>query len=430
MSGEPRRTLDLRPGELAPFVLSFVAFTALLSASYVLRPIRDALGIQGGVHTYPWLFTGTFVATLALYPLLGAIASRTTRTLFAVIVYALVMVGLLVFRVLIERDPHGQVLARAFFIWVSVFNVLLVSVFWSVVTDAFSNQQGRRLFGPIAAGGTAGALLGPLLARSLVSGIGVPGLLLVAAALVAITIACVIALNRAAQHLAASSDDGETAGLARDLKIGGTTLDGLKRVVRSRYLSGIAVYIVLLTATATVAYFQQGWIVQHLIPDTESRTELFATLDLCTNGITLLIQILLTRALLRRVGLGQVLAILPLVTAIGFAGLAAAPVLVVFAVFQVVRRAGDYGLARPAREILFTVVPREDKFKAKNVIDVVVYRASDAAFAWATLLLSLAGLGVVATSLVALPLCAVWIACAISLGRQERRIAQEKESPA
>src|SRR6188768_2215664 len=174
MSGEPRRTLDLRPGELAPFVLSFVAFTALLSASYVLRPIRDALGIQGGVHTYPWLFTGTFVATLALYPLLGAIASRTTRTLFAVIVYALVMVGLLVFRVLIERDPHGQVLARAFFIWVSVFNVLLVSVFWSVVTDAFSNQQGRRLFGPIAAGGTAGALLGPLLARSLVSGIGVP----------------------------------------------------------------------------------------------------------------------------------------------------------------------------------------------------------------------------------------------------------------
>src|ERR1044071_8343685 len=161
MSAEPRRTLDFRPGELVPFALSFVAFTALLSASYVLRPLRDALGIQGGVHTYPWLFTGTFVATLVLYPILAAIATRTTRTLFAVITYAIVMSGLRVFRVLIARDPHDHVLARAFFIWVSDFNVLLVSTFWSVMTDVFNNEQGRRLFGPIAAGGTAGALLGP-----------------------------------------------------------------------------------------------------------------------------------------------------------------------------------------------------------------------------------------------------------------------------
>ncbi len=425
MSAEPRRTLDFRPGELAPFALSFLAFTALLSASYVLRPLRDALGIQGGVNTYPWLFTGTFVATLVLYPILAAIATRTTRTLFAVITYALVMVSLLVFRVLIERDPHGQVLARAFFIWVSVFNVLLVSTFWSVMADVFSNEQGRRLFGPIAAGGTAGALLGPLLARSLVSGIGVPGLLLVAAALVAITIACVVALSRAGFTAGANSDRP-----ARDLPIGGTTLDGIKSVARSRYLRGIAGYIVLLTATATIAYFQQGWIVQHLIPDTESRTELFATLDLVTNGVTLLIQVILTRWLLARVGLSTVLAILPLVTAIGFLGLAAAPVLAVFAVFQVFRRASDYGVARPAREILFTVIPREDKFKAKNVIDVVVYRASDAGFAWLTLLMSAGGLGVVATSLVALPLCAVWAAGAVALGRQERRIAQQKESSA
>ena len=425
MSVEPRRTLDFRPGELAPFALSFVAFTALLSASYVLRPLRDALGIQGGVHTYPWLFTGTFVATLVLYPILAAIATRTTRTLFAVITYTLVMIGLLVFRVLIERDPHDQVLARAFFIWVSVFNVLLVSTFWSVMTDVFTNEQGRRLFGPIAAGGTAGALLGPILARSLVSGIGVPGLLLVAAALVALTIACVVALNRAGW-----SAGGEGGRAPRDLPIGGTTLDGLKSVVRSRYLSGIAGYIVLLTATATIAYFQQGWIVQHVIPDTESRTELFATLDLVTNGVTLILQIVLVRWLFARVGLSLVLAILPVVTALGFLGLAAAPVLGVFAVFQVFRRASDYGLARPAREILFTVVPREDKFKAKNVVDVVVYRASDASFAWLTLLMSTAGLGVAATSLVALPLCAVWTAGAIALGRQERRIAQEKESPA
>jgi AAA family ATP:ADP antiporter len=423
MSSTSRRALDFRPGEVVPFALSFTAFTALLTASYVLRPLRDALGIQAGVNTYPWLFTGTFIVTLVLYPLFGAIATRTTRTIFAVIVYAIVMLGLLAFRVLIEEDPHDQDLARAFFVFVSVFNVLLVSTFWSVMTDVFSNEQGHRLFGPIAAGGTAGALLGPLLARQLVAGVGVPGLLLVAAALIALTIACVVALNRAGR-----ATRGEAGG--RDLPIGGTTLDGVASLVRSRYLLGIAGYILLLSGTATIAYFQQGWIVQHILTDSESRTELFATLDLFTNGITLLIQIMLARVLLRRLGLPRVLAILPVVTAIGFLGLAGAPVLIVFAVFQVVRRASDYGLARPGREILFTVVPREDKFKAKNVIDVVVYRASDAGFAWLTALMAAAGLGVVSTSLVALPLCAAWTVLAIALGRQERRIAQEKEKPA
>jgi AAA family ATP:ADP antiporter len=426
MSSPPtRRPLDFRPGELVPFALSFLAFTALLTASYVLRPLRDALGIQAGVNTYPWLFTGTFAVTLVLYPLLGAVASRTTRTLFAVITYTIVMLGLLAFRVLIARDPHDQFLARAFFVFVSVFNVLLVSIFWSVMADVFTNEQGHRLFGPISAGGTAGALVGPLLARELVGTVGVPGLLLVAAALVALTIACVVALNRAGS--ARAPDD---KGVMRDLAIGGTTLDGLKSVARSRYLLGIAGYIVGLSGTATIAYFQQGWIVQHILTDSESRTELFATLDLVTNGITLVIQILLARMLLRRIGLPWVLAALPIITALGFIGLAAAPVLAVFALFQVVRRASDYGLARPGREILFTVIPREDKFKAKNVIDVVVYRASDASFAWLTALMAMGGLGVATTSLVALPLCAGWAALAVGLGRQERRIALDKEKSA
>lgn len=425
MSSSPRRNLDVRPGEIASFALSFLAFTALLSASYVLRPLRDALGIQAGVNTYPWLFTGTFAVTLVLYPLLGAIASRTTRTLFAVITYTIVMLGLLVFRVLIARDPHDQALARAFFVFVSVFNLLLVSIFWSVMADVFTNEQGHRLFGPISAGGTTGALVGPLLAKGLVGSVGVPGLLLVAAALVALTIACVVALNRSGRARAA-----DAGGVMRDLAIGGTTLDGMKSLARSRYLLGIAGFILCLSGTATIAYFQQGWIVQHILTDSESRTELFATLDLVTNGITLIIQILLARMLLRRIGLPWVLAGLPIITALGFIGLAAAPVLAVFALFQVMRRASDYGLARPGREILFTVIPREDKFKAKNVIDVVIYRASDAGFAWLTALMAAGGLGVASTSLVALPLCAAWTALAIWLGRREQRIARDKESPA
>jgi AAA family ATP:ADP antiporter len=413
------RTLDLRSGELAPVALSFFCFFALLSASYVLRPIRDALAIEGGVHTFHWLFTGTFVGTLVLYPLLGAIASRTTRTMFAVITYTLVMLSLVVFRVLFERGAADELTARAYFIWVSVFNVLLVSIFWSVMADVFTNEQGRRLFGPIAAGGTAGALVGPILTHQLVSGIGVPGLLLVAAALIAIAIACVVALRRLV---------GRASDSAADLPIGGTTLDGLGRVARSSYLLGISGYVLLLTATATIAYFQQGWIVEHAVPDREARTELFAALDLVTNCTTLLIQMLVTRKLVRAMGLPVVLAILPIVAAAGFMALAIAPVLMVFGTIQIARRASEHGLGRPGREILFTVVPREDKFKAKNVIDVVVYRGSDAAFAWVTAGMAAIGFGVATTSLVALPLCAVWVALAIWLGRQERRIARPKES--
>src|SRR5690606_11279556 len=181
----PRRSLDVRRGELAPLALAFVCFFCLLSATYVLRPLRDALGIEAGVHTYHWLFTGTFVATLVLYPALGAIASRTTRTRFAVLVYGGVALSLVGCRALLASDISEVILARGFFVWVSVFNVLLVSVFWGVMADVFTSEQGVRLFGPIAAGGTAGALVGPAMTRALAGQLGTTGLLAVAAALLA-----------------------------------------------------------------------------------------------------------------------------------------------------------------------------------------------------------------------------------------------------
>jgi len=430
----------MRRGELMAAGLSFLCFFCLLSTNYVLRPIRDALGVEGGVENYALLFSGTFVVSLALYPVLGALASRTTRTHFAVAVFAAIAASLVGFRLLLGADLPERLLASAFFIWASVFNLILTSVFWGVMADVFDNEQGRRLFGVIAAGGTAGAMAGPLLTRSIVHAVGVEGLLLVAAGMMIAALGCVVALGRAARTAGGGEIGGEVgresavgvggaAAAPREPIIGGKILAGLSSVARSRYLLAIAAFILLLTTTATFVYFQQGWIVERELSSRADRTAFFATIDLWTNLITVVVQLVVMRFLVRRLGVTGLLLALPLITGLGFAVLAIAPVLSALAVFQVVRRTGEYGLARPAREILFTLVSREDKFKAKNVVDVVIYRGGDAAAAWLNVGLTSAGLGVGATALCAIPLCGVWAVTSGALGRMEkrRRLAADRE---
>jgi AAA family ATP:ADP antiporter len=410
----PRLT-DVRAGEVVSAALSFACHFSLLSANYVVRPIREALGVEGGIENYPWLFTGTLVSTLAIYPLLGALASRTTRTRFAAGVFAVIAASLIGFSLLLRSDLPEVRVGQAFFVWVSVFNLILTSVFWGVMADVFSNEQGRRLFGVIAAGGTAGAMVGPFTTRLLVSRLGVEGLLLLAAGLIAAALACVIGLARVAPR------SGGAAPREPEPVIGGAVFDGLSHVARSPYLRAISLYILFLTATATFVYFQQGWIVNRELAGRAERTEFFATLDTVTNVLTLVVQLFLTRAIARRLGVTALLVALPLVSAAGLGLLAAAPALLAVGLFQAVRRMSDYGLARPGREILFTVVSREDKFKAKNVVDVVVYRGGDAATAWLNTGLKAAGLGIGAVGLAALPLCALWAFTARALGRMEER---------
>ena len=405
------RASRVRRGEWVLAALSFLCFFCLLSTNYVLRPIREAFGVEGGLTNLAVLFSGTFVVTLLVYPLLGALASRTTRTHFAVAVLSTIAASLLGFRALLGTDVSELALGNALFVWISVFNVLLTSLFWGVMADVFDNDQGRRLFGMIAAGGTSGAMAGPLLTRSIVHAVGVEGMLLVAAGLMMVALGCVVALGRIARGAAGG------AAPPRDPVIGGTIFSGLRSVTRSRYLLGIAGYILLLTTTATFVYFQQASIVERSFEGRAERTAFFATLDLWSNVLTIVIQLGVTRLLVRRLGVTGLLVALPLV----FAILAMAPTLAVLAVFQVMRRTGEYGLARPGREILFTLVSREDKFKAKNVVDVVVYRGGDAAVAWLNIGLTGAGLGVGATALCALPLCGVWVATGVALGRMERR---------
>jgi AAA family ATP:ADP antiporter len=294
-----------------------------------------------------------------------------------------------------------------------VFNFILASVFWGLMADVFSNEQGRRLFGAIAAGGTAGAFSGPLMTRALVHLVGVEGMLLVTAGFVGLALACVAGVARGGRARE------ETGGFPPDSIIGGRVLAGLTNVARSPYLLTLCATVVLLSTTATVLYFQQLWIVEREISDRADRTAFFAVVDFWAQSITLVTQLLLTRWLVRRVGVTGLLVAVPLVIGVSFVLLAIAPVLASFAIAQVLRRAGESGLGRPAREILFTVVPREDKFKAKNVVDVVVYRGSDAAMSWLTI--ALVGVGARAMALAALPLCALWIVISVALGRMEER---------
>ena len=261
-------------------------------------------------------------------------------------------------------------------------------------------------------------MCGTITTRLLVRAFGVEGMLLIAAVLIVGALGCVAGLSRGPRT-------GDGSASSRDPIIGGHLLDGLSHVARSRYLLTICASILLLTSTATFVYFQQAWIVDREIGDRAGRTEFFADVDFGAQMLTLLVQLILTRWAIRRVGLTGLLVAVPLVTGLGFAALAIAPALAVVAVAQVLRRASENGLGRPGREILFTVVSREDKFKAKNVVDVVVYRGGDAVVGWLNVGLKAAGLGLGALALAALPLCALWVFTGVALGRMEERRRRE-----
>ena len=433
-----RRLVDVREDEWKAMLWAFAYFFALLCGYYILRPVRDEMGIAGGVKQLPWLFTGTFAGMLIAVPLFSALVARFPRRRFIPYTYRFFAVNILVFYALLEMGQGTAWVARGFFIWVSVFNLFVISVFWSFMADLFRNEQGKRLFGFIAAGGTTGALTGPVLTAGLVGALGPANLLLVSALFLEAAVLCVGRLNRwsaaqterqemessaerAAPESAATAPD---AAGSSDAVIGGDIWAGFTRVVRSRYLSGIAAFILLFTTMSTFLYLEQAQIVADHSNDPARRTAIFATIDLLVNVLTILLQTLLTGRILRRVGIGAGLALVPAISVVGFLVLAAAPGLLVLAIFQGVRRSVDYAITRPAREILFTVLPREDKYKGKNFIDTVVYRGGDAASGWLYSGLAAVGLGLGGIALVAVPLAALWGATGYWLGRRQDALQQ------
>lgn len=414
-----RRVVDAKPGEVPALLWSFAYFFCLLCGYYILRPVRDEMGIQGGVENLQWLFTGTFLAMLAAVPFFGWASARLPRPRLLPVVYLFFVANLLAFWALFHWALAPAATARAFFIWVSVFNLFVVSVFWSFMADIYSNEQARRLFGFIAAGGSAGAIAGPALTAGLVAGVGVFNLLLLSAALLALALVCIGRLGRWARQ----------APRAAEAALGGGMLAGVRLVLRSPYLLGMCAFVLLYTTLATFLYFEQAHIVRDAFPDSALRTRWFARLDMAVNTLTFFGQVFLSARLIAAIGLPLTLALLPAFSVFAFLALALAPTLAVLIIIQVLRRAGGFAITAPAREVLFTVVTREQKYKSKNFIDTVVSRGADVLSGWLFVLLSGIGLGLGGVALVAVPLALAWLAVAFALGRTQERLKARGQQP-
>ena len=417
-----RRVMPATPQERAAALWSFAYFFALLAGYYVLRPLRDQMGIAGGVKNLPWLFTATFVTLLVAQPLYGALVARLPRARFIPIVYHFFVANLVLFWVLLTFDIAPVVIARVFFVWVSVFNLFAVAVFWSFMADLFSSEQGKRLFGFIGAGGKAGALLGPIITIWLSVPLGPVNLMIVAAIFLELAVFCIYRLERAAVTHAGPK--------ASDENIGGSAFAAIPELVRSPYILGIGLWVALLSYAATILYFEQAHIVSEAVKSAGSQTRIFASIDLAVSILTLITQVLLTGQLLKRVNTGVAAAVLPAVYIVGFAVLAAMPTLIVVMTVQVVQRWMNFAIANPARHLFFTVVTREEKYKAKNLVDVVVYRGSDALSGWIFDSLQALGLKLGAIALCSLPVVAGWFALSLVLGRaHEKRFTQSGAGP-
>jgi AAA family ATP:ADP antiporter len=416
------RVVNVRPPEVRALAWSFAYFFCLLAGYYVLRPLRDEMGIAGGVRNLPWLFTATFFVMLAVVPVFGAVVARLARRVFIPLVYHFFVVNIAIFWLLLALDLGTVQVARVFFVWISVFNLFAVSVFWSFMADLYASEQGKRLFGFIAAGGSAGALLGPALAIGLAGPLGPVNLLLVAGLLLEAAVLCAARLEAAATQLRpAGAAPAAAAGAPPDAGLGGGWLDGVVLVLRSPYLAGVALWVALLSLAGTFLYFQQANIVAAASDDPAVRTRIFATIDLAIGILTILVQLAATGRLIQRFGAGPAAAFLPLVFGLGFFALWLAPVLWVVIAFQAAQRAANFAISNPAREVLFTVLAREEKYKAKNVIDIVVFRGADAASGWLFAALRGLGLELGAISAATVPVTAAWLALALALGRAHER---------
>ncbi|MFJ4394624.1 NTP/NDP exchange transporter [Pseudomonas sp. NPDC089396] len=370
--------LNIRPGEGPAVVAGLALFYLLFTGYFMLRPVRETMGVAGGVDNLQWLFTGTFIATLACLPLFGWLASKVRRRHILHWTYGFFVSNLLLFAVLFACQPDDVGQARAFYIWLSVFNLLTISLAWSVLTDLFASEQGKRLFGLLAAGASLGGLSGPILGALLVAPLGHAGLVMLAGLFLLGSMVAAEYLQRWRDRhpLPAASEQPDSRPL------GGNPFAGATAVLRSPYLLGIALFVVLLASVSTFLYFEQARIVSETFTDRTRQTQVFGLIDSVVQVLAILTQVFITGRLARRMGVGVLLVAVPLVMAAGFLWLALAPVFAVFVVVMVVRRAGEYALVRPGREMLFTVLPAEDKYKAKSFIDTVVYRGGDALSGW------------------------------------------------
>jgi ATP:ADP antiporter, AAA family len=416
-----RRLVVLQPGE-APALLGSFATLFFMFASYtILRPVRDALGITSGLEKIPYLFWGVFVVMLVLQPLYGWLTSRYPRAVFLPWVYGFFIANLLGFYVWFRLEADHTWIARTYFVWVSVFNLFVVAAFWSLMADLFTREQAGRVFGFIWAGASTGGLIGPFVAHELAVPVGAINLLPISAVLLTVSLVLMISVIRLQRRQAAATRVEGTP--QADAALGGSVWAAFAQVVRSPYLLGIALFVLLMTWVSTFLYLEQQAFVARAFATADERTRFFGGIDFWVQAASLLMQLLLFGRLFKWVGLRAMLVSVPVIMTAGYALVALAPRFMVLVVVYAVRRVGDYALTRPCRDALFTVVSREEKYKAKSLIDTFVYRGGDAlSGSLYKELTGSFGAGPAAIGWVGAAISALWSVLALALGKaQEQR---------
>jgi ATP:ADP antiporter, AAA family len=428
-----RRLVVLQPGEAPALLASFATLLCVFSSYTILRPVRDAMGITSGLEKIPYLFWGVFLVMLALQPVYGWLTSRFPRTVFLPWVYGFFAANLVAFYVWFRLESDHTWIARTYFVWVSVFNLFVVATFWSLMADVFTREQAGRLFGFIWAGASTGGLIGPLIDRELAVPLGAVNLLPISAALLLVSLVFMAQVVRwqrrdgAAQLQGGTAvradghpDEGADGGAGRAL--GGGMFAAFSQVVRSPYLLGIALFVLLMTWVSTFLYLEQQAFVAKVFATADTRARFFAGIDFWVQAASLVMQILIFGRLFKWVGLKAMLMSVPLIMTAGYALFALAPGFMLLVLVYAVRRVGDYALTRPCRDALFTVVSREEKYKAKSLIDTFVYRGGDATSGslykaltggWGASPSAIGWLGAV--------ISALWAVLAYALGRAQER---------
>lgn len=417
------RVVHVEGAEIASVLWSFAYFFSVLCAYYIVRPLRDEMGVTVGPQGLQWLFGIVFLVMLAAVPVFGWVVSSFPRRRIVPVIYGFFIANLAIFWMVFEAGVHSTIAAGTFFVWVSVFNLFVVSLFWSLMSDLWRNDQAKRLYGFIAAGGSAGAFTGPLITQSLVKVLGPNNLLIVSALFLAVAIAASLMLRRL------FADVGERQG--EEQPIGRGLLSGAIAVWRSPYLFNIALWILLGNFIGTFFYLEQARIVGETLTDRTARVELFARVDLAVSVLTILTQVFLTARVMQGLGITAAIAVLPASAALGLVALAISPTLAVIVTVLAVERAVTFGLANPAMKVLYTLVAPEEKYKAQNFNDTVVFRGGDAASAWVLNGIRTLGWGFGSVVAVTLPAAVAWLGLSMALGRRhaERASVEAKHAP-
>lgn len=417
-----KKLVSVKDTEVSAMLVATAYGFCILLSYYIIRPVRDEIS-SADRGNLQYLWTAVFlVMVFVAVPLYSAVVSRYSRGVFIPLANRFFAANLLIFYAVLYALPENARpwIDRVFYVWASVFALFVVTVFWGFMVDLFTNEQGKRLFGFIAVGSSLGGIIGSVITASLIERISFT-VLLIAVVLLEAAARCATILHR-------KSSGGKSAIRREETEpIGGGALSGIPVVFQSPYLRRIALFIALMTFASTILYFQQAQLVGEAFVDNRlGRTAFFAKIDLAVNIITIFTQAFLTAHIIRRIGIGLSLALVPAVALLGFFGLGVYPLLGVLVVLQVLYRSGRYAITKPAREVLFTVVSREEKYKSKPFLDTAVYRGGDLISGWIYTGLAFVGLSLGAIALVAVPFAAVWVFAGLALGRRQENIVRER----